>query len=113
MRVLPMLGVALGAASIAAPAWAQSPVQPPMDSLNNAYYLCDDGAFLMSYDDNPPQNATMTTSDDNKQYALKRAADANGGVQFSGDGASFWTDGKTVVVGGTPRPFRNCKMKSG
>jgi len=110
MKVLLTLATALAAGSVGSLA-AAAPMQPPMNNFNYAFYTCDDGgSFLMTYDDNPPKSATMTTNNDNKNYALKRQPVASG-VQFSGDGAKFWTDGKSVTVDGTVKPFRNCKLK--
>ena len=108
MRSLP-LAVALSATGlIAGPAMA---AQPPMNNFNEAFYACDGGAFLMSYDSNRPDTATMTTSNNNKQYMLKRAPVAQG-FQFTGAGVKFWTDGEKVTVEGTEQTYANCKMKA-
>ncbi|HEX3918682.1 MAG TPA: MliC family protein [Caulobacteraceae bacterium] len=101
--------------SLVAPSAIAGPAtQPPMNSFDEAYYTCANGeAFLISYDSDSPTSATMTTSNDNKKYDLKRTA-ASGGFQFSGAAAQFWTDGKTVKVHGTALPFQDCKIvKSG
>lgn len=97
------------------PALAQpaAPMQPPMNDFTQAFYRCDGGlAFMMSYDGDQPATADMMTNDDGKHYALKRTA-SQSGVQFSGGGARFWTDGKSVVVEGTKSSFKNCRMKAG
>jgi membrane-bound inhibitor of C-type lysozyme len=54
----------------------------------------------------------MAANDDGKHHALKRSPSPSG-VQFTGGGVKFWTDGKTVVVEGTKSPFKNCRMKTG
>jgi membrane-bound inhibitor of C-type lysozyme len=104
-----LIAVALGS-----PAFADPPMQPPMNNFDQAFYTCDNGgAFIVSYEGNPPTSATMTTSNDNKSYALKRTPAATG-AQFAGAaGAKFWTDGKTVTVAGTQKAFINCKIKPG
>jgi membrane-bound inhibitor of C-type lysozyme len=96
-----------------APALAQPATgQPPMNDFSQAFYRCDGGlAFMMSYDSDQPKTADMTTNDDGRHYALKRST-AQNGVEFSGSGAKFWTDGKTVVVAGTKSAFKNCRIKS-
>jgi membrane-bound inhibitor of C-type lysozyme len=83
-----------------------------MNQFSQAFYRCDNGgAFMMSYDGSEePQDAKMTTSNDNKSYQLKRAPAASG-VQFSGGKVTFWTDGKAVRVEGTQTAFHNCKTK--
>jgi membrane-bound inhibitor of C-type lysozyme len=111
MKTVEILCAALGAAAVATPVLAASPAEPPMNDFSQAFYKCDGGgAFMMSYDSDKPQSAKMRTNNGNKLYVLKRTPSA-GGVQFSGDHASFWTDGKTVVVTGTAEAFRNCKTK--
>ena len=113
MKALSVVGVALVAGLVAAPTMAASSMQPPMNEFNEAFYTCDNGgAFLISYDSDKPESATMTTSNNNKKYILKRMPVATG-VQFSGDAAKFWTDGKIVTVDGTESSFMNCKVKSG
>jgi membrane-bound inhibitor of C-type lysozyme len=104
--------IAVGAAALAGSfAAAESSMQPPMNSFNYAYYNCDNGgAFLISYNGPAPTKATMTTSNDNKSYVLKRTP-VDKGVKFSGAVASFWTDDMTVVVNGTQKPILNCKIK--
>ena len=105
-----LIGAAL-AACAAGPATAASPVQPPMNSFNSAFYTCDDnGAFMVSYDSEKPEHAAVTTNQ--TRYKLKRDT-VTEGVQFSDGAVKFWTDGKTVVMDGTQVPFRNCKMKAG
>jgi opacity protein-like surface antigen len=102
-----LVAVALGSAAA-----ADSPMEPPMNNFDQAFYTCDaGGAFIVSYHGSPPTRATMTASNDNKSYALKRTKVATG-VQFDGPaGAKFWTDGKTVTVAGTQKVYSNCKMK--
>ena len=97
---------------IAATALAATPMQPPMNNFNFAFYTCGDrGAFQISYDSDTPKVATMTTNDNNKQYVLTRKPVADG-VQFSNGAARFWTDGKKVVVEGTATRLENCKRKA-
>ena len=111
MKTVRILCAAFGAAVIATPVLAASPVQPPMNDFSQAFYKCDaGGAFMMSYDSEKPQNAKMRTSNDNALHVLKRTPSASG-VQFAGDNVSFWTDGKSVVVKGTSETFHNCKTK--
>ena len=115
MNALPIVCAALSLSLVAAPARAQpaATAQPPMNDFTQAFYMCDGGlAFMMSYDSEQPTKADMMTNDDGRHYALKRAT-APSGVQFSGGGARFWTDGKAVVVEGTKASFKNCKIKSG
>lgn len=113
MKVLPVIGVALAACVISGPAASAPSMQPPMNTFDEAFYACDNGgAFLISYDSSEPANATMTTSNNNKQYALKRTQ-ADNGVQFVGDTVKFWTDGKAVVVDGADEHLLHCKMKAG
>lgn len=103
------LGLALGCMATAAAAAA--PMQPPMNGFDFAFYTCDDGrAFQISYDSDTPTSATMTTSDNNRQYALTRTH-APEGVQFSNGAARFWTDGRKVVVEGTANRLENCRRK--
>ena len=54
----------------------------------------------------------MITSNNNKQYNLKRTQSA-AGVQFTSGTAKFWTDGLTVTLEGTETPFVNCKLQAG
>jgi membrane-bound inhibitor of C-type lysozyme len=115
MNALPMVCAALSLGLVAAPARAQPAAtsQPPMNDFTQAFYRCDGGlSFMMSYDSEKPTTADMATNDDGRRYVLKRTTAASG-VQFSGGGARFWTDGKTVVVEGTKASFKNCKVKSG
>jgi len=109
MKTFAILCATLGAATVATPALAATPTQPPMNDFSQAFYTCDaGGAFMMSYDSDKPEGAKMRTNNDNKLHVLKRTPTSSG-VQFSGDNVSFWTDGKTVVVKGTSEPLRNCK----
>jgi membrane-bound inhibitor of C-type lysozyme len=97
---------------VAAPAIAKPSDRPPMNEFKFAFYTCDSGSsFQISYDSDAPTEATLTTSNNNKQYHLKRAPVANG-VQFSGENVTFWTDGSTIIVKGADTPFNNCKLKS-
>ena len=111
------LGGAVAAASLVAASLAAEPAMaatvklPQMNNFNNAFYNCDDNAaFLMTYDGGKAANATMTTSNNNKQYKLKRAPVATG-VQFTDGAVKFWTDGDKVTVEGTDIPLTNCKLK--
>ena len=111
MKTFPILCAALASAAVAGSALAAPDAQPPMNQFSQAFYRCDNGgAFMMSYGSNAPQQAQMTTSNDNKTYELKRTPAATG-VEFSGGKIVFWTDGKAVRVQGTQLTFRNCKTK--
>ncbi|HTK35947.1 MAG TPA: MliC family protein [Caulobacteraceae bacterium] len=111
MRTLLLIGAALAAGLVTAPAMAATARLPPMNNFNIAFYNCDDNAaFLMSYDSNRATAATMTISSNNKQYKLKKAPVATG-VQFSDGAVKFWTDGDKVTVDGTEIPLTNCKLK--
>jgi membrane-bound inhibitor of C-type lysozyme len=110
MKSLAILSASMAVACIAAPVMAAT-MQPPMDSFSDAFYTCDNhGAFQVSYDAPKPTMVTMTTSNDNTQYHLKRTLVAKG-VEFTSGGVDFWTDGKTVVVKGTKIPLQNCQFK--
>ena len=98
------------AGALAAPAMGEPAQQPPMNDVYEAFYTCEGGAFLVSYDSETPEKATLTTNLKNKKYEMKRTA-AQTGVKFAGDAARFWTDGKTVTLEGTETPLKNCKMK--
>ena len=112
MTALPMARAAAVLLALAAgPALAQpAPLQPPMNDFDQAFYRCDGGeAFMMTYDADQPTAAEMVTNSDQRHYKLKRS-DSKGGVEFSGAGVRFWTDGKTVA-GETPKAaFKNCKI---
>jgi membrane-bound inhibitor of C-type lysozyme len=110
MSALSVSAAVLAAGAIAAPAMAETAVQPPMNDFYEAFYTCEGGAFLVSYDSETPERATLTTNLKAKKYELKRAP-APSGVKFSGAAARFWTDGKTATIEGTETPLRNCKMK--
>jgi membrane-bound inhibitor of C-type lysozyme len=105
---------AVALALVAWPALAQAPeAQPPMNDFNQAFYRCEGGgAFMMSYDSDQPTSAEMATNGEVQHHKLKRAPSASG-VQFSGGGVKFWTDGKSTIVEGTKSPFKNCKTKVG
>src|SRR4051794_22399168 len=95
VRVLSISAVVLAASLIAAPATAETAVQPPMNDFYEAFYNCEGGAFLVSYDSDTPERATVTTNLKAKKYELKRTP-APTGVKFAGAAAKFWTDGKSV-----------------
>lgn len=106
------LAAGLATGALATAAWAADiAMQPPMNGFNDAYYVCDGAAFLISYDSETPTKATLTTSDHNKAYELKRTESPTG-VAFAGGAAKFWTDGKTVTVTGPASKFTNCKRKA-
>lgn len=112
MNTLPMVGAALAAGVVWAYAATAQAMQPPMNNFNDAFYTCENGAaFMISYDSDRPASATMTTSNDNKQYVLKRDT-VSDGVQFSGDAAKFWTDGKKVRIEGAQTLLLDCQLKS-
>lgn len=112
MRILPLAGLLFAACIVVAPASAKTSYEPPMNDFNFTYYTCDNGAaFQMSYDSNAPTEATLTTSNNNKQYHLKRAP-VGSGAQFSNGQVTFWTDGSSVVLKGTELSFSNCRPKT-
>jgi len=109
MSALSVSAAAFAASVIATSAMAADPApRPPMNDFYEAFYTCESGAFLVSYDSDTPASATITTSGKNKRYLLKRTT-APTGVKFAGETAKFWTDGKTVAVEGVDAPLRNCK----
>jgi membrane-bound inhibitor of C-type lysozyme len=111
MKLLGAVPAVLFGAALSTPCLA-APKQPPMDQFNNAFYTCDGGgAFLMSYDSSKPNAATMTTSNNNRKFELKRSA-VSDGVQFAGGPVKFWTDGKSVTVEGTELPLQHCSTKA-
>lgn len=111
MSALSVSVAVLAACLIATPAMAADPVpQPPMNDFYEAFYNCDGGAFLVSYDSETPEHATLTTNLKTKKYELKREP-APSGFKFVSNAARFWTDGKTVTIEGADIPLKNCKMK--
>ncbi|HEX5264169.1 MAG TPA: MliC family protein [Phenylobacterium sp.] len=112
MKTVPILCVALAASAITTIQTRADPAaKPPMNDFGQAFYKCDEGnAFMMSYDQDDPSKASMTTSNGNKRYDLKRTQSPNG-AEYAGSKVSFWTDGKSVVVKGTTLAFKNCKTK--
>lgn len=113
MKTLIMAGASFAATLIGTAATAAPSTQPPMNNFEYAFYTCDNGgAFQISYDSRTPSTAKMTTSNNNKQYTMKRTDDADG-VQFTNGSTKFWTDGKSVLVEGTEAPLQNCKLKAG
>lgn len=112
MRTLPLAGLMLAGCMVSAPAIARPSYEPPMNDFNFTYYTCDNGAaFQVAYDSNEPTEATLTTSNNSKQYHLKRAP-VESGAKFSDDKVTFWTDGNSVVVQGTELSFNNCTPKT-
>ena len=118
MNALFWLGAALATSLLASPALADpmppatsgSPgMQPPMNSLDFAFYDCDGADVQVMYDSDTPAEATLITSGGRK-YQLKRSPSEKG-VQFASGSVKFWTDRHAVVVEGTPIPIRNCKLK--
>ena len=104
---------ALAAGLAAGSATAAGEAQPPMDSFNGAFYTCEDGgAFMVSYDSETPETATVTTNSDNKRYQLKRTP-SSGGVEFTDGRVKFSTVGKTGLLQGTSTHFQNCRTKVG
>lgn len=110
MNAVPVAVSILALSAMAGQAVAQPTTQPPMNDFYQAFYNCDGGAFLVTYDTDTPMTATLMFAGNNKQYVLPRTK-APSGVQFSTDATRFWTDGKTVTVTGTAQPLKNCKMK--
>jgi membrane-bound inhibitor of C-type lysozyme len=109
MKALARAALAVNFVSV--PALAAPAKQPPMNDFYQAFYNCDGGAaFLVAYNSNRPNSATITTSNNNKSYTLKKVQSAEG-FQFDGPPVKFWTDGEKVTVEGTEIPFQNCKMK--
>ena len=108
MNALSVIVAVLAVGLIAGPAKAQQTMQPPMNEFYDAFYTCENGAFLISYDSDTPVSATLTSSPNNKRFALKRTPAATG-VEFSSGTAKFWTDGKAVTVDGAELHFKNCR----
>jgi len=89
-----------------------APAQPPMGQFLGAYYTCDQGhAFQVSYNSTAPTVATVTTSNHNARYQLKRV-DAGGGPQFSNGSVSVAVSGDTAQVQGTAISLTGCKLKN-
>jgi hypothetical protein len=106
------LAGSLAAVLASAPVMAAPASQPPMNAFQQAFYNCDDnGAFLIAYNSGRPTTATMTTSSNNKEYALKRVQGA-GPIKFSSDTAKIRIEGDQVTVEGTETPYLNCKRKT-
>jgi hypothetical protein len=111
MKAKYLARAALAAGLISAPAMAAPAAQPPMNAFQQAFYDCDNnGAFLVAYNSTKPNAATMTTSNNNREYALKRVQSPTG-VQFSSDTAKLRIEGEVVTVEGTETPYLNCKRK--
>lgn len=111
MTAAHFIPIGLAAGLIATAASGAPKMQPPMNNFDFAFYTCEGGAFQITYDSDTPTSATMTTSDNNKQYVLARKP-TDDGVQFASGAARFWTDGRKVVVEGTRAHLENCKRKS-
>jgi membrane-bound inhibitor of C-type lysozyme len=115
MKNLSLTASALAAGLLAfGTAHAAGPLkQPPMTAFYTAYYTCEDNNnFTVSYDSRSPKTATVTTSNDNKQYVLPRKPSSDG-VQFAADGVKFWTDGDKVTIEAPDLQFSGCKLKAG
>ncbi|HUO11850.1 MAG TPA: MliC family protein [Caulobacteraceae bacterium] len=97
------------AAMLASSAFAETAMQPPMNSLDYAYYDCDNGAFEIDYDSDTPTQATILASN-KARYDLARTTSTTG-VMFQKGKVSFWTDGQTVRVTGLEPPLQNCHRK--
>ena len=109
---MPVIAAGLATVCGPRPGMAAPPkLQPPMNQFDFAFYVCEGKAFQISYDSDTPKSATLTTSDNNKQYDLTRKAVPDG-VEFASGPVRFWTDGKKVVVEGTASPMQDCKMKA-
>ena len=81
MRFIPATLIVL--AGLLSSAASAASAQPPMGDFLGAFYTCDQGqAFQISYDSKSPTAATITTSNNNARYELKRRAGA-AGSQFS------------------------------
>ena len=80
---------------------AAAATEPPMSDFNSAFYTCDEGAaFSVTYDGKRPKTAELTTSNNNKHYALKRTS-AKDAPTFAGNGVTFTVRGDTAEVTGT------------
>ncbi len=103
--------VSAGVLVIAAGSAAAS-AQPPMGQFDGAFYTCDQGqAFQIGYDSRSPTKATLTTSNNNARYALKRA-DGAGGPQFSNGTVNITLVGDQATVAGTALKLTGCKLKN-
>lgn len=54
------------------------------------------------------QDAATLTTNASVTYKLKRTP-VSTGKMFVGDGAKFWTDGKSTVLTGPHQPYDNCR----
>ena len=96
----------------AAPAPPAAAAQPPMGQFDGAFYTCDQSqAFQVSYDSKTPKAVTLTTSNNNRQYHLKRVAGA-GGAQFSDGAVNVSVSGDGANVQGTEIKLTDCKLKN-
>jgi hypothetical protein len=110
-----MKGVALvllmSAGGVLSPVIAAAAAQPPMGQFDGAYYTCDDGqAFQIAYDSKTPKAATLTTSNNNARYALKRQAGE--AAAFSNGPVSVSLTDETATVAGTQLKLTGCKLKT-
>jgi len=113
MKLRPMFGAALSMSVFAAPSMAALSAQPPMNDFNQAFYICQNNtAFMVTYDSDTPQTATLTISANNKTYTLTRLPAATG-AQFSVGAIKLSTDGKAAQLEGTAAHFQNCRIKGG
>jgi membrane-bound inhibitor of C-type lysozyme len=91
---------------------ATAAMQPPMGTFEGAFYTCDEGqAFQVSYDSKDPKSAKVTTSNQNKQYDLKRVA-APDSAKFSNGTVNVSVFGEGAKVEGTEIKLTGCKLKN-
>lgn len=68
-------------------------------------------AFQVSYDSRDPKNATLTTSNNNKQYELKRLA-GDDAARFSDRTVEASFSGNEAKVEGVQLKLTGCKLKT-
>jgi hypothetical protein len=91
---------------------AAASTQPPMGQFLGAYYTCDQGgSFEISYDSKSPKVATITTSNNDHRYQLKRVAGATG-PQFSNGTVNVSVSADGAQVQGTTVSLTDCKLKN-
>lgn len=109
---LKTLALAVAAGGLSSAAALAASTQPPMGQFLGAYYTCDQGqAFEISYDSANPKGATVTTSNNDARYMLKRVAGA-AGPQFSNGAVSISVTGDNAQVQGTAIKLTDCKLKN-
>ncbi len=111
MKGSSLISIAAAVAAASGTALAAS-AEPPMGQFNGAFYACDQGqAFQLSYDAPAAKIATLTTSNNNHRYNLKRVS-SSAGPQFSDGTVSVSISGEGATVQGTQLKLTGCKLKN-